>query len=106
MFRKHKLGYVTDDEFDNIICPFDDCIREYVLNNVLNQYIAFYIAEGYRKSAVWENDMDIIVATAIEMLCQYNKKDCDYSKIKELLKTEYDLEVINEEPVQVKDLRT
>lgn len=106
MFRKNSQEDITDEEFDNIVCPFDDEMRDYVKNNILNQYVAFYIAEGYRKSAIWECSMDAMVATAIEMLSQYTYKDCDYNKIKELLKVEYDLEVINEKPVQVKDLRT
>lgn len=106
MFRKNSQEDITDEEFDNIVCPFDDEMRDYVKNNILNQYVAFYIAEGYRKSAIWECSMDAMVATAIEMLCQYTYKDCYYNKIKELLKVEYDLEVINEKPVQVKDLRT
>lgn len=106
MFRKNSQEDITDEEFDNIITPFDDTIREHILKNILNQYVAFYIAEGYRKSAIWECDMDAMVNTALEMLYQYDYKECDYNKIKELLKVEYDLEVINEKPVQVKDLRT
>lgn len=106
MFRKNSQEDITDEEFDNIVCPFDAEMRDYVKNSILNQYVAFYIAEGYRKSAIWECSIDAMVNTALEMLNQYDYKDCDYNKIKELLKAEYDLEVINETPVQVKDLRT
>ena len=72
----------------------------------LNEFVALYIAEGYKRSAIWKADLPTISWTATEMLAQFCEKDCDYNKIKDILEKEYCLKVINETPIEVEELRT
>ena len=105
MFRT-TVEYISDEEFETIVSPFDDFLDEYVKENFLNEFVALYIAEGYKRSAIWKADLPTISRTATEMLAQFCEKDCDYNKIKDILEKEYCLKVINETPIEVEELRT
>ena len=50
MIRKNSCGNITDEEFLNIVIPFDRKMDKYLMY----EYIAHYLAIGYEMSALWE----------------------------------------------------
>lgn len=97
-----SLEDITDDEFEKIVVPFDNKINSYVDNEILSEFVACYIATGYRMSAIWNSSLKIICNSASECLC-----DCenfDYEKIKKILKDKYNLEIVNEDKLDIKEL--
>ena len=63
---------ITDAEFNKIVKPFDDLIYDYIYNNILYDFVAFYIARGYQMDAIWECNLSAQVSSAIETLCNIN----------------------------------
>lgn len=97
-----SLGDISDDEFEKIVVPFDNEINSYIDNEILSEFIAYYIATGYKMSAIWNSSLKTTCNTATECLC-----DCgnfDYGKIKKILKNKYKLEIINEDKLDIKEL--
>ena len=41
---------ITDEEFLNIILPFENVLKEYFINNILYEFVVFYLPKGYEMS--------------------------------------------------------
>ena len=54
MIRKRNGKDITDEEFLNIIVPFENVLEEYFIKNIVYEFVAFYLAKGYEMSALWE----------------------------------------------------
>ena len=53
MIRKRNEKDITDEEFLNIILPFENVLEKYFINNIVYEFVAFYLAKGYEMSALW-----------------------------------------------------
>ena len=51
MIRKNSCGNITDEEFLNIVIPFDKKIDKYLIKHMY-EYVAHYLAVGYEMSAL------------------------------------------------------
>ena len=106
MIRKNEdLAHMSDDEFDSIVKPFDNKLNEYVENNILHQYVAYYIATAYKMDALWDNKFNLTVYSALDQLAQFTDKDCDMDKIKFILEKEYKLKVVSDDPTDIKEIK-
>ena len=47
MIRKRNGKDITDEEFLNIIVPFENVLEEYFIDNIVYEFVAFYLAKGY-----------------------------------------------------------
>lgn len=101
MFR-NDFNKLSDDEFENLVKPYNNLLSQYINNNILYEFVAFYIAKGYELNALFEDDLTSHVYSAIEHLSAVEfKKSYDYDKLKKVLQNKYFLEVINDSPLQV-----
>ena len=98
------LNDITDEEFQTIIIPFDDIIYEHVRSNILNEFVAFFFATGFNKSAIWRESVRGIINSACEYLSGYNIKDCDYQKIKSILESKYKLKITNDDILEIEEI--
>ena len=57
MIRKNSCGNITDEEFLNIIIPFDKKMDKYLIK-YMYEYVAHYLAVGYEMSALWEYTLE------------------------------------------------
>ena len=48
MIRKRNGKDITDEEFFNIILPFENVLEEYFINNIIYEFVAFYLARDMR----------------------------------------------------------
>ena len=105
MFLKDTGADVTEDEFNNIILPFDNKIHKYLQQDTIPSFCAFYIAEGFRTSSLFENSYNIYLNEALDLFNDFPK---DLESIKasttKLLKEKYRLEVIADNPLQLKEV--
>ena len=54
MIRKCTDDDIFDEELEKIINPFYDNYHEYIINYIVPEVIAFYIASSYSRNAMWE----------------------------------------------------
>lgn len=95
---------ISDKKFDKIVRPHDQLVKEHLYNNVLFDFIAFYIAKGYELDALWEGNLIGHVNAAIESLsCVIFKEDFDSTKLKKIFKKKYGLTIINENPLMFEE---
>ncbi len=86
-----KLEKITDEEFLNIIKVHNEQVKDY-LENELYDYIAFYIAKGIEYNAIFDDNFERIVNTAMETFNTFQfRNEINYDKIKEILKNKYHL---------------
>ncbi len=92
---------ISDDDFIKVVEPHNKAIDEYLRDNVVYEFVAFYLATGYKLNALWESSLLAHYNGALESLCGVTFKNRkEFDKIKSILKNKYNLIVINEEPLQ------
>lgn len=104
MIRKCTNEDISDEECRNVIDPFYDNFDEYVVNYIMPEVIAFYIASSFYRNAMWEATFYQHYNSAKDI---FNVSDDeDYDKVKteviKLLRMKYSLEIICEDPLDFK----
>lgn len=101
MIRKNDLKDVTDEEFENIIIPFENEIDKYI-DSIIYDYVAFYLAKGYELSALWECPLRNQINSA---LCRFNdvsvQNEFNYKKLYKILEKKYSLKIIDDKTSQM-----
>ena len=96
MIRKRNGKDITDEEFLNIILPFENVLEEYFINNIIYKFVAFYLAKGYETSALWECPLQHQINSAIETLADIRiKNKFDNNKLHKILKDKYSIKIID-----------
>ena len=96
MIRKRNGKDITDEEFLNIIVPFENVLEDYFIKNIVYEFVAFYLAKGYEMSALWECPIQHQINSAIETLAGIRIKDkFDNNKLNKILKDKYSIKIID-----------
>ena len=96
MIRKRNGKDITDEEFLNIIVPFENVLEEYFIKNIVYEFVAFYLAKGYEMSALWECPLQHQINSAIETLAGIRIKDrFDNNKLNKILKDKYSIKIVD-----------
>ena len=96
MIRKRNGKDITDEEFLNIIVPFENVLEEYFIKNIVYEFVAFYLSKGYEMSALWECPLQHQINSAIETLAGIRIKDkFDNNKLDKILKDKYSIKIID-----------
>ena len=95
---------ITEDEERNIELFFNE-LDNYIKNNILNEYVAYFFYElhKYNFSSLGNTAIKNYINSAIESFCNLNTKEIDLVKVKLILKEEYNL-VLIEEPFSLKEI--
>ena len=92
---------VTDEEFLNIIIPFDKKMDKYLIK-YMYEYVAHYFAVGYEMSALWECTIEQQVNSA---LTRFTDPLLDgifnYDKLDKILKDKYKLKIVDRKTSQM-----
>lgn len=103
--RKVTDEDITKEELRNVINPFYDNYDEFVEDYIMPEVIAFYIASSFYRNAMWEATFLQHYNSASDM---FNLYDEDYEKTKaeviKLLRIKYSLEIISEDPLDLKKI--
>jgi len=86
-----RLEDLTDEEFFSITKFHTEVVTEY-LENMLYDFIAFYIAKGIELNALFDSNFKRIVNTSLEAFSPYKfRNKIDYKRIKTILRTKYNI---------------
>ena len=92
---------ITDEEFEKLIIPFYDNYSEYLINFVIPDTIAFYLANGHSRNCLSDCPLINHINSAIDI---FNVR-CDIDKlipeIKKILKIKYNLKIANINPLEL-----
>lgn len=92
---------ISEEDFLDIIHVHQKCIREF-LEDELYDFIAFYIAKGIETKAIFDNDFDRIINTAIEHFDSYQfRNSIDNKKVKKLLANKYNIIITKNYPIKL-----
>ena len=97
-----SINTVSDEEFDKIVFPFDEAITKYI-DNIINDYIAYYLAIGYKMSAIWNSSLEAHCNSSIDNLSSIT--GFDYDRIKNILEKKYDLKIVNDEQLEIEEIK-
>ena len=96
MIRKRNGKDITDEEFLNIIVPFENVLEEYFIKNIVYEFVAFYLTKGYEMNALWECPLQHQINSAIETLAGIRIKDkFDNNKLNKILKDKYSIKIVD-----------
>ena len=106
MFRKTVNGNISDEDFKKILMPFNDNYDDFLENYIMPEVIAFYIANSFYRDAMWKGSFKQHYNSASDVINFFNE-DCKKVKAKviKLLRIKYALEVTNEEPLILKQIK-
>lgn len=105
MIRKCTDEDISDEELEKVMNPFYDNYHEYIITYDMPEVIAFYIVSSFIRNA-WEATFYQHYNSAKDTfnICD----DEDYESIKaeviKLLRMKYSLEIINEDPLDLKKI--
>ncbi len=106
MFRYEDGKDITEEEYKLYVEPFANKCYEHLENEVLPDYIAFYLATGFAMNALWQADFKIHIQSAAGM---FNMNDIDYDSLKakviKILYNKFRVKVINENPLDFEEVR-
>lgn len=104
MFRNEDGKDITDEEFEELIEPFGDACYRYLHDDILPEYIAFYLAEEVKLKALFSNTYRIHINSAADV---FNiKYDYEFvkNKVTRILAEKYHLRVISEDPLNFEEV--
>ena len=93
---------ILDDEFEDASKPFDDELDSWFEKHreIIDEFVAFYIARGIENNAIWEGALSGLVNGAVETLASYfvdNKLDRKH--LDDILLNKYGYRLIQEKPM-------
>ena len=102
MIRKRNGKDIIDEEFLNIILPFENVLEEFFIKNIIYEFVAFYLAKGYEMSSLWECPLQHQINSAIETLSSIRIQDkFDNNKLNKILKEKYSIKIIDTNTYQM-----
>ena len=94
---------LTDSQFDELMKNYDSVLDEYA-KNLIEDYLAFYLAKGYEFSAIFENKLEVIAYTAISLLEGSMKNLYNLDKVKKKLEENYKLRITNDDRLTIEEV--
>lgn len=105
MFLKPRKEDVTDYEFYKFVLPQEKRMNKFLSNTIIPEIVAYHIASGYLNSCLTEYSFDIMITSATYMFSSRIKISNQLkNKIKTILNSKYNLQVINEKPLQLRNI--
>ncbi len=105
IIMRNDFCELSDEEFLNIIKFHGEQIK-YYLEKEIYDFIAFYIVKGIECNAIFDNDLERIINTAMESFDSFQFRDnIDKEIIKKLLKNQYNLKVIKDYPLNIQQIK-
>lgn len=105
MFRIEDGEDITPEEHATIVEPFFEVCTEHLEKKIAPSFVCFFIVTGYRRSALWQANLDVFIGSALDML-NFEVKDYDSLKAKviQILYNKYKLKVISDDPLDFEEV--
>lgn len=97
---------ISDEDFEEVNQPFIEDIHQYVRNNFIFEYLAYYIATGYRNDALQAGKLSGLFNGAIDELCglQFGLNG-DIERLREILKDKYNLLLTSDVDLEIEEIQ-
>ncbi len=97
---------ISDEDFEEVNQPFIENIHNYVRENFIFEYLAYYIATGYRKDALWAGKLNGLFNGAIDELCglQFGLNG-DIERLRSILKDKYNLILTSDVDLEIEEIQ-
>ncbi len=105
MIRKSTDEDISDKELDTIINPFYDNYHEFIIDYVMPEVIAYYIANSYYRNAMYEGSFLQHYNSAKDLINMFGENEEKVkSEVFKLLRVKYALIITNENPLEIKKI--
>ncbi len=93
---------ITEKDFINIIKPFENNFKKYMINYILPDVISFYIADSFYKNCLCDSPFYNHINSCLDIFNGYkiNIKVL-IPNIKKILRIKYNLRVISDNPLRL-----
>ena len=92
---------ITDKEFEEILLPFYNNYNEYLINFVIPDTIAFYLANGYSRNCLSDCPLINHINSALDIFnVRCNVNDL-IQQIKLILRIKYNLKIVKNNPLKI-----
>ena len=101
-----RMDYeISDEDFEKVNQPFIEDIHQYLRENFIFEYLAYYIDTGYRKDALWAGKLNGLFNGAIDELCglQFGLNG-DIERLRAILKNKYNLLLTSDEDLEIEEI--
>lgn len=100
-FIKNVNGDVSNFEYENYVLPHMEKFDKYMVDSIIPDICAFYIASGYNDGHLFENSLKTFINCVLDTI-NYEFKYYDQVKesVKRILEEKYWLVTINEDPLE------
>lgn len=101
-----RMDYeISDEDFEKVNQPFIEDIHQYLRENFIFEYLAYYIDTGYRKDALWASKLSGLFNGAIDELCglQFGLNG-DIERLRAILKNKYNLLLTSDEDLEIEEI--
>lgn len=100
-FKKNYPGDITDVDMELYILPHLSKFKNYLYEFVIPDLCAFWIASGYRSSALFEDDLEAHINDILTMFCdEYPLSDSLKKSVIHILEVKHNLYVKSECPLK------
>lgn len=92
---------ITDEEFEKLIIPFYDNYSAYLINFVIPDTIAFYLANGHSRNCLSDCPLINHINSAIDVFNVRYDIDKLIPEVEKILKIKYNLTIENINPLKL-----
>ena len=92
---------ITDKEFEEILLPFYNNYNEYLINFVIPDAVAFYLANGYSRNCLSDCPLINHIYSALDIFnVRCNVNDL-MQQIKLILRIKHNLKIVKNNPLKI-----
>ena len=97
---------ISNEDYDKISKPFEAAITNYLKDNVIDEFMAYYIAEGYRMNALFKGSLSGVFNAAVDSLCNVQfDSDEDVKRLRTILKDKYNLLLTSDTELEIEEIQ-
>ena len=98
---------ISEEDYDKISIPFGNALDEYLRDNFIYDYVAFYIAMGYKMDVLFAGSLSGVFNAAIDSECDIKFGSTeDIERLKAILKDKYNLLLTSDTHLEIEEIPT
>lgn len=99
MFLPRRNSDISDEEWESVLLPHFKMYDEYIATFIAPGVAAYYIATGYYHDAITEESFEVLLRSSLDTINFFNITRRLKNRVKNILRVQYHLTVIEEEPI-------
>ncbi len=103
ILSKEEGENLSDEDFNKLMDGFEEDLDRYI-KDMLENYLAYYLATGYKMSALSENKLEVLSYTAVSLLEGSRKSLYDLNEIKKRLEENYKLRISDDSRTTIEEI--